>query len=78
MMYRLREEGDYCRKGKCAVGSPKCDKCPCNFGARVKQEFFEDCIEEGGITFHAYYVKCTSWMGLELSKCVKDFINSWK
>lgn len=25
-----------------------------------------------------YYVKCASWMGFGLAKCVKDFIKSMK
>ena len=72
MMYRLRAEGDYCRKGKCAVGSPKCDKCPCNFGLRIKNLYRKD--RKGGMDRR--YVKCASWMGFGLSKCVKDFMGN--
>lgn len=73
MIYRSRIEGAFCSKRGCAIGSPMCDKCPCNFGAKIKQESFDD-MWGGNVTIDVYYVKCASWMGFGLAKCVKDFI----
>ena len=43
MIWKLVKEGDYCKKNLCVAGSPKCDKCPRNFGGKIeKEESFGD------------------------------------
>lgn len=38
MIFKLITEGDFCDKNICAVGSPKCDRCPRNFGGKIVKE----------------------------------------
>lgn len=69
MIFKLIQEGDFCDKNICAVGSPKCDKCPRNFGGKiVKEESFRP-----DFTFEFYYVKCASWMPMWLAEAIKSW-----
>lgn len=69
MIYKLIEEGDQCPKGGKVAGSPKCDKCPRNFGCKiVKEESFRT-----DFTFEFYYVKCALWMPLWLAEAIKSW-----
>ena len=69
MMYRFIQQGEYCVRNECVVGSPKCDKCPCNFGERVRLESFG---YPNKVIFPVWGVKCTRWIGFSLSQYIKD------
>lgn len=69
MIFKLIKEGDFCSKCNCAAGSPKCDKCPRNFGCKIeKEESFRS-----DYTFEFYYVKCASWMPMWLAEAIKSW-----
>lgn len=69
MIFKLVIEGDFCDKNICTAGSPKCDKCPRNFGCKIeKEESFRP-----DYTFEFYYVKCASWMPLWLAEAIKNW-----
>lgn len=69
MIYKLIKEGEFCSKCNCSVGSPKCDKCPRNFGCKIeKEESFRP-----DYTFEFYYVKCASWMPMWLAEAIKSW-----
>lgn len=56
----------------CTAGSPKCDKCPCNFGEMIRRERFD---EYSAVTMVRHYVKCAAWMGFRLAKAISS---EWK
>lgn len=69
MIFKLIEEGDFCDKNICAAGSPKCDRCPRNFGLKIEHLYRKD--RKGGLDRR--YVKCASWMPLWLAEAIKNW-----
>lgn len=68
MFYKLVEEGEWCPKNTCQVGSLRCDRCARNFGAKTKIKYRND---YKGIEYEKYFVKCCSWMPIWLAEALK-------